>query len=72
MLTKATQEQIWNKLGEHILFYSAKQYFFVAGEELSNAATTTVLSESVTHLIQMMTLCDLLTSKKIFLFIQHS
>jgi hypothetical protein len=70
--TKAMQEHRWNKLGEHISFYSAKQYFFVAGEGLSNAATTTVLSESVTHLGQTMTLCNLLTSKKNFSFIQHS
>jgi hypothetical protein len=72
VLTKATQGHRWNKLGEHILFYTAKHYFFVAGEGLSNAATTTVLSESVTHLGQMMTLRNLLTSKEIFSFIQHS
>jgi hypothetical protein len=70
--TKATQEHRWDKLGEHIAFYSAKQYFFVAGEGLSNATTTTVLSELVTHLGQTTTLRELLTSKKIFSFIQHS
>jgi hypothetical protein len=70
--TKATQEHRWDKLGEHIAFYSTKQYFFVAGEGLSNTATTNVLSELVTHLGQTTTLCKLLTSKEIFSFIQHS
>jgi hypothetical protein len=62
--TKATQEHRWDKLGEHILFYSSKQYFFAAGEGLSNAVTSTVLSEQVTYLGQTSTLCKLLTSKK--------
>jgi hypothetical protein len=34
--TKATPEQQWDKLKEHILFYSTKQYFFVTGTCLSN------------------------------------
>jgi hypothetical protein len=66
------QEHWWNKLGEHIAFYGSKQFFFVSGEGLSNAETSTVLSEQVTHLVQTSTLQDLLTSKKIFTFIQHS
>jgi hypothetical protein len=70
--TKATQEHQWDKLGEHIAFYSSKQYFFVAGEGLSNSSTSTVLSKPVTHLGHTSTLQELLTSKKIFTFIQHS
>jgi hypothetical protein len=70
--TKATQEHRWEKLGEHITFYSSKQYFFVAGEGLSNVATSTVLAEQVTYLDQTSTLHELLTSKRIFSFIQHS
>jgi hypothetical protein len=63
ILTKATQEHQWNKLREHIAFYSSKQYFFVAGEGLSNAETSAVLSKQVTHLGQTSTLQELLTSK---------
>jgi hypothetical protein len=48
--TKATQEHWWDKLREHIAFYSSKQYFFVTGQGLSNAETSTVLSGQVTHL----------------------
>jgi hypothetical protein len=70
--TKATQEHWWNKLGEHIAFYSSKKFFFVAGEGLSNAETSTVLSEQVTHLGGTSTLRELLASKKIFAFIQNS
>jgi hypothetical protein len=70
--TKATQEHRWEQLGEHITFYSSKQYFFVAGEGLSNASTSTVLAEQVTYLGQTLTLRKLLTSKRIFSFIQHS
>jgi hypothetical protein len=62
--TKATKEHRWDKLGEHIMFYSSKQYFFVTGEGLSNTATSTVLAEQVTHLGQTSTLRELLTSKK--------
>jgi hypothetical protein len=53
--TKATQEHQWNKLGEHITFYSSKKFFFVAGEGLSNTETSTVLREQVTHLGQTST-----------------
>jgi hypothetical protein len=70
--TKATQEHRWEKLGEHIMFYSSKQYFFVAGVGLSNTSTSTVLAEQVTYLGQTSTLHELLTSKRIFSFIQHS
>jgi ABC-type proline/glycine betaine transport system ATPase subunit len=54
------------------MFYSSKQDFFVAGEGLSNTATSTVLAEQVTHLGQTLTLHKLLTSKTTFSFIQHS
>jgi hypothetical protein len=70
--TKATQEHWWNKLWEHITFCSYKNFFFVAGEGLSNAETSTVLSKQVTHLGQTSTLQELLTSKKIFAFIHNS
>jgi hypothetical protein len=69
---KATLEHCWAKLGEHIAFYSNKKYFFVAGEGLTNTKRSTVLSEQVTHQGQKSTLRDLLSSKKIFTFIQHS
>jgi hypothetical protein len=72
ILTKAVQEHQWNKLGEHIAFYRSKKFFFVTGEGLSNAETSTVLNEQVTHLGQTSTLWELLMSKKIFTFIQHS
>jgi hypothetical protein len=70
--TKATPEQHWDNLGEHITFYSTKQYFFVPGEGLTNTTESTVLSEAVTHLGQTTTLHALLASKKIFAFIQQS
>jgi hypothetical protein len=62
--TKATQEHWWNKLGEHITFYSSKKFFFVAGEGLSNAETSTVWREQVTHLGQTSTLWELLTTRR--------
>jgi hypothetical protein len=69
---KATLKHHWVKLGEHIAFYSNKKYFFVAGEGLTNATKSSVLLEQATHQGQKSTLRDLLSSKKIFTFIQHS
>jgi hypothetical protein len=70
--TKATPEQRWDKLEDHINFYSAKKYFFVAGEGLSTVNKSKVLSEIVTHQGKISNLRDLLTANKIFAFIQHS
>jgi hypothetical protein len=47
--TKATPEQRWDSLEEHINFYSSKKYFFVAGEGLTTVNKSKVLSETVTH-----------------------
>jgi hypothetical protein len=69
---KATLEHCWAKLGKHIAFYSNKKYFFVVGEGLTNTTRSLVLSEQVTHQGQKSTIRDLLSSKKIFTFIQHS
>jgi hypothetical protein len=70
--TKATPKQIWDKLEEHITFYSSKNIFFVAGEGLSNMNKSKVLSKSMTHQGKTSNLQDLLTAKKIFATIQHS
>jgi hypothetical protein len=70
--TKATPEQQWDKLHEHINFCSSKKYFFVAGAGLSNVNKSKMLSESVTYQGKTSNLQDLLTANKIFAFIQHS
>jgi hypothetical protein len=70
--TKATPEQQWDSLEEHINFYSSKKYFFVASKGLTTINKSKVLSETVTHQGKTLNLCDLLTANKIFAFIQHS
>jgi hypothetical protein len=72
ILNKATLEHWWDRLGKHISFYLNKKYFFVAGEGLTNITKSSGLSKQVTHQGQKLTLCDLLTSKNVFTYIQHS